>query len=57
MKVCWRHTKNVCVGTLFEDDGVVYRVVESRAGGDDRNVHYVDHFEYPDEDLPADARV
>ena len=57
MKVCWRHTKNVCVGTLFEDEGVVYRVVESRAGGDDRNVHYVDHFQYPNEDIPAGARV
>ena len=57
VKVCWRHTKNLCVGTLFEDEGVVYRVVESRAGGDDRNVHYVDHFQYPNEDIPVGARI
>ena len=57
VKVCWRHTKNLCVGTLFEDDGVVYRIVETRAGGEDRNVSYVDHFQFPDEVLPAGARI
>ena len=54
MKVVYRHTKNICVGTLFEDEGVVYRVVESRSGGDDDNVAYVEHFQHPDED-PVDG--
>ena len=47
-KVTFNHTKNVCVGTLFEDEGVVYRVVETRAASDDGNVSYVDHFRFPD---------
>ena len=51
VKVCYRNTKNLCQGTLFEDEGVVYRVVETRAAGDDRNVSYVDHFQFP-EDIP-----
>ena len=54
MKVIYRHTKNICVGTLFEDEGIVYRVVESRAGGDDDNVAYVEPFQHPDED-PVDG--
>ena len=37
-KVLFHHTKNLCVGTVFEDeddDGtpVVWRIVETRAGG------------------------
>ena len=56
-KPIFRHTKNVCVGTLFEDDDddgnpVVWRVVESRAGGTDDYVWYVNHFDFPDEDPP-----
>ena len=48
-KVLFRHTKNVCVGTLFEDDGVVYRAVQTRGMSDDGNVYYyVNHFDYPD---------
>ena len=57
MKVCFRHTKNLCVGTLFEDDGVVFRVVETRAANGNNKVVYCDHFRYPDEELPADART
>ena len=54
MKVLFRHTKNLCVGTVFEeedDDGnpCVYRVVETRAQHPDGLVGYVKHFEYPDE--------
>ena len=55
IKVCFRHTKNVCVGTLFEDDGVVYRVVETRAASENGTVSYVDHFRHPD-GTPADER-
>ena len=59
LKVTFHHTKNVCHGTVFEeedDDGnpCVYRVVETWAAGDDRNVSYVPHFEYPDADPPQD---
>ena len=55
--VVFRHTKNLCVGTLFEDeddDGTptVWRIVETRAGGTDDYVWYVKHFDYPDEDPP-----
>ena len=55
--VIFRHTKNLCVGTLFEDeedDGtpVVFRVVETRSGGEDNHVYYVRHFDFPDEDPP-----
>ena len=53
-KVCFRHTKNLYVGTLFEDDGVVYRVVETRAAAGDGNLSYVDHFPFP-EDTPTQA--
>ena len=47
-KVCFRHTKNLCVGTLFADEGVVYRVLETRSQVDDDNVTYCDHFPFPD---------
>ena len=55
--VIFRHTKNLCVGTLFEDvedDGtaVVFRVTETRSGGDNSHVYYVSHFDFPDEDPP-----
>ena len=53
MKVTFRHTKNLCVGTIFEDeddDGnpCVYRIVQTRAAGDDNYVSYVPHFEFPE---------
>ena len=57
-KVLFRHTKNICVGTLFADwdddrnEEVVWRVTESRSGGRDGYVWYVDHFAYPDETPP-----
>ena len=52
-KVCYRHTKNLCVDTLFEDDeGVVYRVTETRAGSANGNVSYCDHFLYLDTTPP-----
>ena len=58
-QVIFRHTKNLCVGTLFEDkdwDGngtpMVCRVTETRSGGDDDHVYYVPHFEFPDADPP-----
>ena len=51
--VIFRHTKNLRKGTLFEDDDVVWRVVQGRTklGGDDV-VYYVQHGEYPDKDPP-----
>ena len=57
MKVCYKHTKNLCVGTLFEDeddDGrpCVFRIVQTRATSDDANVSYVPHFDFPDGDPP-----
>ena len=52
IKVTYRHTKNICMGTVFEDEGVVYRVVETRAQGDNDNVSYVDHFRFPDHTPP-----
>lgn len=48
LKVCWRHTKNLCVGTVFENDGIVFRVTESRAQGDRRTISYCEHFAFPD---------
>jgi len=56
-KVVYRHTRNLCHGTLFEDeddDGspCVFRIVETRAAGADNNVSYVKHFDFPDEDPP-----
>ena len=51
-KVIFRHTKNLCHGTLFEDDGIVWRVVQTRAASDNNHVYYVDHFQSPDVDPP-----
>ena len=54
-KVIFRHTKNLCAGTLFEEDGIVWRVVESKSKKDGEEVvSYCDHFEHPDEDPPID---
>ena len=53
-KVLFRHTKNLCVGTLFEDEGVVYRVVQTRTATENGHVSYVDHFRFPDS-IPGDA--
>jgi hypothetical protein len=52
-KVLFRHTKNLCVGTIFEEEDdagnpMVYRVVETRGTNADGNVRYVPHFEFPD---------
>ena len=60
IKVKFRHTKNLCVGTVFEDeddDGqpCVYRIVQTRAASADGTVSYVPHFEYPDDDPPENA--
>ena len=52
LKVCWRHTKNLCVGTLFEDEGTVYRITQTRAQAGDGNVSYCNHFDSPDETPP-----
>ena len=59
IKVTYRHTKNLCHGTVFEDeddDGnpCVFRVVQTRAAGDDNYVCYVPHFEHPDADPPEE---
>ena len=58
MKVIFRHTKNVCVGTLFEDKDWDGRgtpmVCQTRSGGTDHHVYYVPHFDYPDEDPHRD---
>ena len=53
----YRHTKNLCVGTLFQDeddngDPCVFRVVQTRAAGDDNYVSYVPHFDHPDTTPP-----
>ena len=53
----FKHTKNICCGTLFEEedengDPCVYRVVQTRAAGEDNYVSYVKHFDYPDHDPP-----
>jgi len=52
-KVTFRHTKNLCVGTLFEDEddageSCIYRVVQTRTNSGDGTVSYVDHFAFPD---------
>ena len=52
LKVCFRHTKNLCASTLFESDGTVFRITETRAQGDNNHVSYCDHFAFPDEDPP-----
>ena len=56
-KVLFRHTKNLCVGTVFEDeDGngqpCVFHIVQTRAASDDGNVSYVRHFDFPDTTPP-----
>ena len=55
MKVCYRHTKNLCHGTLFADEGIVYRITETRAQGTNRYVSYCEHFRFPDADPVNDA--
>ena len=57
IKVIFRHTKNLCFDTVFldeDDDGnpCVFRVVQTRAAGDDNYVSYVPHFEFPDSTPP-----
>ena len=57
IKVTYRHTKNLCVGTVFQDEDAqgnpcIFRVVQTRAGGDDNYVSYVPHFDFPDADPP-----
>ena len=56
-RVLFRHTKNLCVGTVFEDEdddgnAVVFRVVQTRAQNEDGHVCYVEHFDFPDEIPP-----
>jgi len=57
-KVIFKHTRNLCVGTLFADvdddtgEEIIFRVTETRAGGDDSFVWYVPHFAFPEEDPP-----
>ena len=54
-KVLFKHTKNLCVGTVFEDvdddtgESIVFRITETRSGGTDS---HVSHFDFPDEDPP-----
>ena len=53
----YRHTVNLCHGTVFQDeddDGspCVFRVVQTRAAGDDNYVSYCRHFDFPDSDPP-----
>jgi len=60
LKVTFRHTKNICRGTVFEDEDeqdnpCVYRVVETRAAGNDNYVFYVPHFAFPDVDPPQNT--
>ena len=57
IKVVYRHTKNLCVGTVFQDeddngDPCIFRVVQTRAGGEDNYVSYVRHEEFPDSTPP-----
>ena len=61
-KVLYRHTKNLCVGTVFEeedDDGnpCVFRIVETRAQGADNHVSYVPHFAFPDTTPPENQWI
>ena len=51
--VIFRHTKNLSKGTLFEDEGVVWRVVQGRTKLDGNDVvFYVEHDKYRDKDPP-----
>lgn len=57
-KCIWRHTKRLMVGTVLSDDGVVWRVTESRHReadfGTEDVVRYCDHFANVDADPPRD---
>ena len=58
IQVTYRYTKNLCFGTVFQDEDdngqpCVFRVVETRAAGNDDYVSYVRHFDFPD-DTPED---
>ena len=54
-EVLWRHTKNIHVGTVFEEDGVVWRVVESKSMQNGVEVvSYCDHFDNLDANPPID---
>ena len=50
--MCYKHTKNLCQGTLFEDEGTVYRITQTRSMSDNGRVCYCNHFDYPDADPP-----
>lgn len=57
IKVSYRHTKNLCFGTVFQDEDdegnpCIFRVVETRAAGDDNFVSYVPYFKFPDSTPP-----
>ena len=57
IKVMYRHTKNLCHGTVFQDEDdegnpCVFRVVQTRVAGEDNYVSYVWHFEFPNADPP-----
>ena len=59
-KVLFRHTKNLCVGTVFEDEddegnACVFRIVQTRAQADDGHVSYVPHFQFPDVTPPESS--
>ena len=57
-KVIFKHTRNLCVDTLFADvdddtgEEIIFHVTETRSGGDDSFVWYVSHFAFPEEDPP-----
>ena len=54
-KVLWSHTKNISVGTVFEEDGVVWRVVESKSTHNGEEVvSYCDHLKNLDADPHID---
>ena len=53
----WRHTKHICVGTVFKDDDIVWRVTESRHREQEYEgwvVRYCDHFANEDADPARD---
>ena len=56
----YRHTKNLCVGTVFEEeddrgDPCVYRITQTRAQHPEGHICYVPHFRYPDADPPTNV--
>ena len=54
-EVLHRHTKHICVGTVFQEGDVVWRVVETKAIKDGEEVvSYCNHFKHPDEDPHID---